>query len=105
VEQLKVDRLRQVGRGVRDLAPTVDQLCGGCGDGTLAVLPDGQVRPCPMARWLALGDAHTTTLAEINQRARTTREMLMSEFSRGGADAVIESDARCIPQRGSASQP
>jgi len=100
VRQLKVDRLRQVGRGVRDLAPTVDQLCGGCADGTLAVLPDGQVQPCPMSRWLALGNAHTTTLAEINQQARTTREMLMHEFSRGGADAVVESDARCIPQRG-----
>jgi hypothetical protein len=97
VERINVDRLRQIGRGVRNLAPNVDQLCGGCADGTLAVLPTGDVLPCPMARWLILGDVRTVELATINEQARTTREMLLHEFDRRRANRTSEPGVKCSP--------
>jgi hypothetical protein len=46
VSSVGYDRLRQVGRGVRDERASVEQLCGRCGDAVAAVSPDGTVWPC-----------------------------------------------------------
>ncbi|MGH3903937.1 MAG: radical SAM protein [Pseudonocardiaceae bacterium] len=43
VPSVGYDRLRQIGRGVRDRQTSVEQLCGHCGDGVAAVSPDGAV--------------------------------------------------------------
>lgn len=59
------DRLRQVGRGVRDLAPSVAQLCGDCGRGKVAVSPTGEVWPCVFSRWMPVGNVRECSLAEI----------------------------------------
>jgi len=89
-----VDRVREVGRGVRGGGPGVEQLCGRCGDGQLAVSPDGEVWPCVFARWLVLGDARTTSLMELNRRARPVRERLRLGF-RSSARST-----RCSPNDG-----
>jgi len=81
IEDVRVDQLRQVGRGVRDQAPGVDQLCGRCADGSLAVLPTGEVLPCPFARWLILGNARDTTLTEIEAHAAQVRVELAGIFT------------------------
>ncbi|MGH3620220.1 MAG: radical SAM protein [Sciscionella sp.] len=65
VSEIGVDRVRQVGRGVRNQAPSLDQLCGNCGNGRLAVAPDGTVWPCVFSRWLPVGNARQSPLAEI----------------------------------------
>ncbi len=41
VADVGFDRLRQVGRGVREQRPSMDQLCGHCASDVLAVAPDG----------------------------------------------------------------
>jgi MoaA/NifB/PqqE/SkfB family radical SAM enzyme len=80
VAEVNVDRLRQVGRGVRDQEPGVEQLCGRCADGVLTVTPSGDVLPCVFARWLVLGNARETGLGEIHDAAEPTRAQLRSSF-------------------------
>ncbi len=59
------DRLRQVGRGIRDQPVSTDQLCGHCGDGVAAISPDGVVWPCVFSRWLPIGNVLEAKLSEI----------------------------------------
>jgi len=91
VVNVKVDRLRQVGRGVRDSEPGVKELCGRCAESSLAVLPTGDVLPCVFARWLRLGNARTTSLSEINEAADAVRADLRSNF-------VLHAD-ECDPKK------
>lgn len=51
-EQIHVDDVRGVGRGVGDpsIAAEEDALCGNCASGVAAVLPDGSVHPCVFSR-------------------------------------------------------
>ncbi|GIL28950.1 radical SAM protein [Actinocatenispora comari] len=65
VAEVGYDRLRQVGRGIRDQAPSVDQLCGHCASGVLAIAPTGEVWPCVFSRWLPVGNVRTAPLADI----------------------------------------
>ncbi|MBM7771330.1 MoaA/NifB/PqqE/SkfB family radical SAM enzyme [Actinokineospora baliensis] len=63
--EVRVDHLRQVGRGVRTVEPDVSQLCGHCGKGKVAVAPDGSVWPCVFSRWMPVGNVRQDSLAEI----------------------------------------
>jgi radical SAM protein with 4Fe4S-binding SPASM domain len=80
VLDVKVDRMRQVGRGARDGQGSIDELCGRCADSSLAVLPTGDVVPCVFARWMRLGNLRTASLAEINAAAEPMRTQLRSSF-------------------------
>jgi radical SAM protein with 4Fe4S-binding SPASM domain len=96
VTSVSVDRLRQVGRGVRNQTPSVEQLCGKCADGTLAVTPSGDVLPCVFARWLVLGNVRDAALREVNESAAQTRRELRSRFVlRAACDPKC--DPRCQP--------
>lgn len=61
--EVRVDFLRQVGRSVRDQAPDVGQLCGQCGDGRVAIAPDGSVWRSPRrGAWMrAVGEQDAST--------------------------------------------
>ena len=65
VASVGYDLLRQVGRGVRDQRPSVDQLCGNCGNGIAAISSNGVVWPCVFSRWLPVGNVFERGLAEI----------------------------------------
>lgn len=65
VTDVGVDHLRQVGRGIRDRDASVAELCGNCGDGVVAVGPDGSVWPCVFSRWMSAGNVHHATLVDI----------------------------------------
>lgn len=65
VTDIGYDRLRQVGRGVRDQEASIEQLCGRCGDGVVAISPDGAVWPCVFSRWLPVGNVLDQDLVEI----------------------------------------
>ena len=99
VEDVSVDRLRQVGRGVRDRGPDLDQLCGHCGRGNVAVSSDGTVWPCVFSRWLVLGSVRRNSLASIveSPAAQRTRALL----ARASAG---ERQAECAPGDGSPCQ-
>ncbi|MGH7883287.1 MAG: SPASM domain-containing protein, partial [Candidatus Dormibacteraceae bacterium] len=81
VEQVGVDWLRGVGRGVRAEPSSVKQLCGHCANNTLAILPDGSAYPCIMSRWLPVGDVKQSSLAEIHEEgAVPVRQELLAQF-------------------------
>jgi MoaA/NifB/PqqE/SkfB family radical SAM enzyme len=113
VAEVGYDRLRQVGRGVRDGKPTVDQLCGRCGDGVVAVSPDGAVWPCVFSRWLPVGNVLERELAEIlaGPEAERVRTELGAEFARRRAvEGVCKpkcapSGSPCYPDCNPACQP
>jgi molybdenum cofactor biosynthesis enzyme MoaA len=73
VTEVGVDRLRQVGRGVHDLAPSPEELCGRCTSGRLAVTSSGDVLPCVFSRWLPLGNVARDSLATIASSATATQ--------------------------------
>ncbi|MGI9062632.1 MAG: radical SAM protein [Pseudonocardiaceae bacterium] len=77
------DRLRQVGRGVRDQKASTAQLCGNCGDGVAAVSPDGEVWPCVFSRWLPIGNVLDDELAAIlaSPQADAVRAELAEAFA------------------------
>lgn len=79
------DRLRLLGRGG---AGGVEELCGHCGDGRAAILPDGGVRPCIMARWMVAGNVNDRPLAEI----------LAGEAMRDHVASIPPQVAVCNPQ-------
>lgn len=58
-------RVRGIGRAARGAGDRLAELCGRCGDATLAVDPRGHVHPCVLARDLLVGDVRTTPLADI----------------------------------------
>jgi len=95
-----MDRVREVGRGVRGGGPGVEQLCGRCGDGTLAVSPDGEVWPCVFARWLVLGRVGgTVSLAEVYRASEPARAWLrrrLRERERCGPDGGCAAPT-CLP--------
>lgn len=111
VTDVGVDHLRQVGRGIRDRDATVAELCGGCGDGVVAVSPTGDVWPCVFTRWMPVGNVQETTLTEIlgGQPAAEATAELRAEFDRraepqawgekcGPNCEPIDCGPRCSPQ-------
>jgi MoaA/NifB/PqqE/SkfB family radical SAM enzyme len=65
VTDIAVDHLRQIGRGIRDVRPGFEQLCGQCASDVLAISPDGNVWPCVFSRWLTVGNVKTSPLADV----------------------------------------
>ncbi|MFJ8476995.1 radical SAM protein [Kitasatospora sp. NPDC094011] len=55
VERVNLDNARPVGRASGGVPPTVDALCGKCALQKLAILPDGEVVPCVLGRFLPTG--------------------------------------------------
>lgn len=60
-----VDPVRPVGRAAGGRLPSTSALCGRCGDGKAAVLPNGQVSVCEIGRFLAVGNVQEAPLASI----------------------------------------
>ena len=91
VADIGVDRVRQVGRGVRDAVPDIAQLCGGCADLSLAVSPVGDAWPCVLSRWLRVGNVREEPLEAVNARAGEVRRELAAAF------AERRGERRCGP--------
>jgi MoaA/NifB/PqqE/SkfB family radical SAM enzyme len=80
VPSVGYDRVRQVGRGVRDQQESAAQLCGRCGDGVAAIGPDGSVRPCVLSRWLPpMGNVQASALAQITAGLPRARAELVAQ--------------------------
>jgi MoaA/NifB/PqqE/SkfB family radical SAM enzyme len=87
-ELVKIDRVRGVGRAnpIEGAATPVRELCGRCGDGRLAILPDGTVAPCVLGRGLSAGN--------LLQKGATLRGIL--------AGPAWEQHMRAIPRTANA---
>lgn len=96
VEEIGYDRLRQVGRGVRNQAADVNQLCGNCASGVLAVSPQGAVWPCVFSRWLPVGNVREQSLAEIvaGDQCQGVRDELTEHFQQAPEGKC---DPKCEP--------
>lgn len=96
-ERVRVDRMREVGRGVRTGQPGVEQLCGRCADGRLAVSLDGDVWPCVFSRWLVIGNVLDRSLGDIDSDAAGVRSELGAAFSRRAPLVYADGDSGCTP--------
>ncbi|MEU1669934.1 radical SAM/SPASM domain-containing protein [Streptomyces sparsogenes] len=66
VRQINTDRARAVGRAAESgAAPSVNELCGRCGHGRAAVLPDGQLALCVLSRFMPCANVKEKRLAAI----------------------------------------
>ncbi|MEU9609881.1 radical SAM/SPASM domain-containing protein [Streptomyces sp. NPDC048057] len=66
VTHINIDRVRAVGRGaLPGQAPTVDDLCGKCTRGRAAVLPNGDLAGCVLARNFPCGNVRETRLRDL----------------------------------------
>ena len=108
VTEIGTDHLRRVGRGSQQSQPSIDQLCGHCARGKVAVSPNGDVWPCVFARWMPVGNVQQSTLIEIlNSPAMTTATaMLDSHFPVPETPCVPRMcDPQCGPNCGPACNP
>jgi MoaA/NifB/PqqE/SkfB family radical SAM enzyme len=108
VAEMGYDRLRHVGRGVRDQQPGMDQLCGQCASGAAAISPDGQVWPCVFSRWLPVGNVRWQPLASIlaGQPIAEVRSRLAKYFDPIGLPCVPQMcDPQCGPRCSPACNP
>jgi hypothetical protein len=66
ITSIKTDQVRAVGRAAAGPGePDVSELCGRCGLGRAAVLPDGSLVPCVLGRFLPAGNVATSSLASL----------------------------------------
>lgn len=101
VTEIGRDRLRQVGRGVHDQAPNLAQLCGGCGNGKVAVSPTGDVWPCVFSRWMPVGNVRERALCEIlagPAMQRAERTLAAAEPVEGRCNPRCCPSTMCDPQ-------
>ncbi|MFD9205910.1 radical SAM protein [Streptomyces sioyaensis] len=66
------DRNRAFGRASHGARPAIEDLCGHCALGQVAIGPDGVVWPCVLGRFITLGNVRETPLAEIWSSAGTS---------------------------------
>ncbi|MEV6978104.1 SPASM domain-containing protein [Kitasatospora sp. NPDC093806] len=64
VVQVTLDHARGVGRAAK-VEPDVSTLCGDCGRGRLAIMPDGSVSPCVLGRWIRPFNVRRTPLRDV----------------------------------------
>jgi MoaA/NifB/PqqE/SkfB family radical SAM enzyme len=97
VENVGYDRLRQIGRGVRDQQPGAAQLCGQCADGVAAVSPDGAVWPCVFSRWMSIGDVRRQPLREIMAKMPHARAALAEQGMKVTPPDATVCGPKCSP--------
>jgi MoaA/NifB/PqqE/SkfB family radical SAM enzyme len=97
IDDVTVDNVRQVGRGNPGREACVDELCGKCAKGVLAVSPSGAVWPCVFSRWLTIGNVLESSLGDLNQDAAPTRRELAVAFAGRTAARCAPDDGGCTP--------
>jgi MoaA/NifB/PqqE/SkfB family radical SAM enzyme len=102
VRDIYVDRVRHLGRARVRREPDITQLCGSCAGNLLAVLPDGTVSPCPISRWMTIGNIRHERLLKIlaghKLRESRTRIRKACGVATGGPYSSQQpSNSRCAP--------
>ncbi|NEB03268.1 radical SAM protein [Streptomyces sp. SID13726] len=105
VAQIQTDRARAVGRSaLPGQTPTVDELCGNCGRGRAAVLPDGDLSGCVLSRFLPTGNVRERRLADI-LGSPTWSETIASIPPRSGFACTPDDSGDCDPANTEACNP
>jgi radical SAM protein with 4Fe4S-binding SPASM domain len=107
VQEIGVDRLRQVGRGIRNQQADISQLCGSCGGDFIAVLSDGTVSPCPISRRITIGNVQKETLFSIltSQKLISSRDNIRSTRHDNYLLSENCSPENCLPRCDETCQP
>jgi len=105
VTSIKIDRMRAVGRAAtRPGDPDLAELCGRCGFGRAAVLPDGTLAPCVLGRFLRAGNVTTSRLADL--LSGPAWHAVMDRIPRGSPSACTPADSDdCNPASTPACSP
>ncbi|MYY11087.1 radical SAM protein [Streptomyces sp. SID4919] len=109
VHDVHVDQVRAVGNASGTVMPSTSALCGRCGVGKAAILPDGSVAPCEIGRFLPAGSVRDATLASVLASDRWA-QVTASVPHRAGADSCAPdcqpaaSDS-CNPAKGNPCNP
>lgn len=78
VSDIRVRLVQGAGRAAADGRENdLSELCGHCGIGRAAILPDGQLTPCVIGRWMHTGNVRETPIGEI-LAGQACREALAS---------------------------
>lgn len=65
-EAIRQRPVQEVGRAAYDgSGEDLAELCGNCGLDRAAILPDGQLTPCAIGRWLDCGNVRDIPLADL----------------------------------------
>lgn len=112
VTQVSTRPVQGLGRAASDGADCDPaQLCGRCGVSSAAVLPDGTLAPCPMARWLGAGSVRDTPLGELLGGGAWREALAVIPRSAtacqpdGDADNCSPDDESICPVKGGAGMP
>lgn len=104
VQHIGVDYLRQVGRGIRDKKPDIDQFCGHCGDEQIAIFANGDVQPCVFSRWgeFTVGNVLEQPLDEVLRSYRAAKVLgkLRGEFDQTITACRPNCSPNCAPAAG-----
>lgn len=101
VHKVRVSEVRAVGNAAGAVLPSVSSLCGQCANRKAAVLPNGQVAPCEIGRFLTAGSVKDASLASVLASDRWA-EVAASIPRRLGADLCPPD---CAPNDDSACGP
>ncbi|MER7049269.1 radical SAM protein [Streptomyces jumonjinensis] len=110
VHEVHIDRVRPVGNAANAAVPSVSALCGRCGDGKAAILPNGAVAVCEIGRFLTAGSVvGGASLASVFGSDRWA-EVTASVPRRTDADpcppdCAPNDDTQCGPEKGGVCGP
>ncbi len=104
ITSIKTDQVRAVGRAAAGPGdPDVSELCGRCGLGRAAILPDGSLVPCVLGRFLPAGNVTTSSLATL--LASQAWQDVMAKVPRPGAGCTPADSDDCNPASTPACSP
>ncbi|GAU66835.1 hypothetical protein SSP35_03_04830 [Streptomyces sp. NBRC 110611] len=96
ITDVTMDRVRAVGRAAgTSAAPGVDALCGRCGRGRAAILPNGDLALCVLSRFMPCGNVREQRLAELVGSERWWRAVEQVPPPRAGG--CTPGDSACQP--------
>lgn len=99
VTRVGMDNVRAIGNAVgKSALPSTSSLCGRCADGKAAVLPDGSVAPCVMARFLPAGNVKDGTLAGV--LSSETWSQIAGSIPRTYRNGCTPDEDSCMPSPG-----
>lgn len=101
VQNVGSDRMRGIGRGVVKLSAKRNpfgELCGGCGDGKMAIDNNGNVYPCVFSKFSSLGHvSHGLQSISNGSRLHMFREKMHVEHPKTKEEAKPCFPRYCLP--------
>ncbi|MFF4603982.1 radical SAM protein [Streptomyces sp. NPDC001339] len=95
ITNVTMDRVRAVGRAGGTAAPGVDALCGRCGRGRAAILPNGDLALCVLSRFMPCGNVREQRLGDLIGSEQWWRTV--EQVPAASAGGCAPDDSACQP--------